>query len=43
MELETMYQSLGISPQVLDFAKDTEDSLKNRFELSDSRAEYNQL
>lgn len=43
MELETMYQSLGISPQVLDFAKDTEDSLKNRFELIDSRAEYNQL
>ncbi|MCI8982704.1 MAG: hypothetical protein HFG78_09920 [Hungatella sp.] len=43
MELETMYQSLGISPQVLEFAKDTEDSLKHRFELIDSRAEYNQL
>lgn len=43
MELETMYQSLGISPQVLEFAKDTEHMLKHRFELIDSRAEYNQL
>ena len=43
MELETMYQSLGISPQVLEFAKDTEHMLKHRFELIDSRAESNQL
>lgn len=43
MELETMYRSLGISPQVLDFAKEIEDSLKERFEAIDSRAEYNQL
>ncbi len=43
MELETMYRSLGICPQVLDFAKKTEDSLKDRFEAIDRRAEYNQL
>ncbi len=43
MDLETMYQSLGVSSQVLDFAKKIEDTLKDRFEAIDSRAEYNQL
>ncbi len=43
MNLETMYQSLGVSSQVLDFAKAVEDSLKDRFQAIDSRAEYNQL
>ena len=43
MNLETMYQSLGISSQVLAFAKEIEDSLKERFDAIDSRAEYNQL
>ena len=43
MELETMYRSLGISPRVLEFAEETERSLKERFTKIDGRAEYNQL
>ncbi len=43
MELETMYQCLGISSQVLSYGKSIEDSLKERFEAIDARAEYNQM
>lgn len=43
MELETMYQCLGISSQVLRYGKSIEDSLKERFEAIDARAEYNQM
>lgn len=43
MELTEMYGQLGISEQVLKFAKDVEASLKERFEAIDEVAEYNQL
>lgn len=42
-ELESMYQNLGISKKVLDFGKEIEKSLKERFEAIDMRAEYNQM
>ncbi len=43
MELNAMYTSLGISPQVLKFGEEIEESLKDRFQAIDLRAEYNQL
>lgn len=43
MELERMYQSLGISAQVQNYGREVEASLKERFEAIDSRAEYNQM
>ena len=43
MELTEMYGQLGISGQVLQFAKEVEDSLKERFEAIDQVAECNQL
>ncbi len=43
IELENMYQCLGISPQVFNFGKKIETSLKERFEAIDARAEYNQM
>lgn len=43
MELETMYQELGISKAVLDFGKDIEAGLKERFAGVDETAEYNQM
>ena len=43
MELESIYNSLGISSQVLNFGKQVEESLKERFLTIDKRAEYNQL
>lgn len=43
MELETMYECLGISSQVLNYGKKIEASLKERFEAIDARAEYNQM
>lgn len=43
MELETMYQELGISKAVLDFGKDIEAGLKERFAEVDETAEYNQM
>lgn len=43
MELNAIYTSLGISPQVLKFGEEVEESLKERFRAIDSRAEYNQL
>ncbi|MGN0371301.1 MAG: aminotransferase class I/II-fold pyridoxal phosphate-dependent enzyme [Enterocloster sp.] len=41
--LDQMYESLGISRQVLEFAAETEEKLKSRFREIDERAEYNQL
>lgn len=43
MELTEMYGQLGISEPVLKFAKEVEESLKERFEEIDAVAEYNQL
>ncbi len=43
IELEAMYQCLGISSQVLHIGKEIEASLKERFEAIDARAEYNQM
>ena len=41
--LDGMYEQLGISKEVLDYAADIEESLKERFEGIDQVAEYNQL
>lgn len=41
--LDGMYEQLGISREVLDYAADIEKSLKERFEKIDQVAEYNQL
>ncbi len=43
MELANMYGQLGISEKVLNFAKEIEASLKERFEAIDEVAEYNQV
>ncbi len=43
MELETMYQELGISKAVLDFGTAIEKELKGRFEAVDETAEFNQM
>lgn len=43
MELEAMYKSLGLNKEVLNFGKQIEESLKERFEEIDRNAEYNQL
>lgn len=43
MELTEMYGQLGISGQVLQFTKDVEESLKERFQAIDQVAEFNQL
>lgn len=43
MELETMYQELGISSKVLEFGKAIEEELKERFSAIDETAEYNQM
>lgn len=43
MELETMYQELGISKAVLDFGKTIEKELKERFDAVDETAEFNQM
>ncbi len=42
-EFKQMYESLGISENVLCFASAAEASLKQRFEAIDARAEYNQM
>lgn len=42
-EFNQMYQSLGISGSVLNFASSVETGLKPRFETIDARAEYNQM
>lgn len=41
--METIYQELGIDKTVLDYGKQFEDSLKERFTEIDMTAEYNQL
>ena len=38
-----MYETLGISKKVLDFAAEIEEHLKTRFQEIDERAEFNQL
>ena len=43
MEFTSMYEQVGISSQVLKFAKEVEASLKERFEAIDAVAEYNQI
>ena len=42
-EMETMYESLGISKKVLEFGVQIEEHLKERFEEIDKRAEFNQM
>ena len=42
-ELTDIYKSLGISKEVLEFAAQTEEALKERFEAIDAIAEYNQM
>lgn len=43
MEINEMYESLGISSQVMDFGKEIEAALKERFKEIDETAEYNQM
>lgn len=43
VNIEEMYESLGISKKVLEFRKQAELKLKERFEAIDRTAEYNQL
>lgn len=43
MELEQMYQELGISREVLKFGAETEKGLQERFAAIDETAEYNQM
>ena len=43
MEIENMYQSMGISKEVYNFGKEILSGLKERFEAIDEVAEYNQM
>lgn len=43
MELDAMYESLGITPAVQKFCTEIEAQLKERFEAIDETAEYNQM
>lgn len=43
MEMEAMYENLGISRKVLDFGKEIEGTLKERFKEIDETSEYNQM
>lgn len=43
MEMDAMYEQLGIEKKVLAFGKEIESQLKERFEALDKTAEYNQL
>ncbi len=43
MEIENMYQSMGISNEVYSFGKEILEGLKERFEAIDEVAEYNQM
>ena len=40
---ESMYQEIGIRPEVLSFGSKIETALKERFDRIDETAEYNQL
>lgn len=42
-EMNQMYESLGIKQEVREFAAETEQALKERFEAIDRVAEYNQM
>lgn len=42
-EMNQIYESLGISREVREFAAETETALKERFEAIDAVAEYNQM
>ncbi|MFW6677828.1 aminotransferase class I/II-fold pyridoxal phosphate-dependent enzyme [Lacrimispora sp. AGF001] len=43
MEIDSIYEELGISRNVLDFGTKIEDKLKARFEEIDKNAEFNQM
>ncbi len=43
MEIDEMYERLGISRQVMDFGKEIEAALTERFKEIDETAEYNQM
>ena len=43
MEIREMYRELGISDKVLDYGLKVEESLKERFQEIDERAEFNQM
>ena len=43
MTLKEYYETLGISPEVYDFATEIEKGLKDRFETFDRTAEFNQM
>ncbi|WP_024346615.1 aminotransferase class I/II-fold pyridoxal phosphate-dependent enzyme [Lacrimispora indolis] len=43
MEINAMYESLGISSQVMGLGKKIEEALKDRFQEIDETAEYNQM
>ncbi|WP_394527287.1 aminotransferase class I/II-fold pyridoxal phosphate-dependent enzyme [Lacrimispora sp. JR3] len=43
MEIDAMYNNLGISQNVLEFGEKIEKELKKRFEEIDGNAEYNQM
>lgn len=43
MEIDTIYENLGISREVLAFGKGIEETLKDRFKEIDENAEYNQM
>ena len=42
-ELKTMYEKMGISPEVCQFTDDILEGLRERFSVIDETAEYNQL
>ncbi|WP_349948124.1 methionine gamma-lyase family protein [Lacrimispora sp. BS-2] len=43
MDINEMYENLGISRQVMDFGKEIEEALRERFKEIDETAEYNQM
>ena len=43
MEMDAMYEQLGIEKRVLEFGKEIEELLSERFAAIDETAEYNQL
>jgi cystathionine beta-lyase family protein involved in aluminum resistance len=43
MEIDAMYENLGIGKKILDFGKVIEESLKEHFQEIDDNAEYNQM
>ena len=43
MDIEKLYQQMGIRPSVLEFGSAVEKDLKMRFDAIDRTAEYNQL